>query len=140
MNKEVKLTISGLHTDAEEEHASVETVVEAQYFKRGDSHYLLYEEMQEGFDKPSQNRMKFRENLLELNRKGLMETHMVFEEGKTHMTNYATPYGQMVLGIQTKRIQVQELENRILVNGEYRLEADGEYLEDSRITLQIEEK
>ncbi len=138
MNKEVKLTISGLHTDTEAAHASVETVVEAQYFKRGNSHYLLYEEMQEGFDKPSQNRIKFREDLLELNRKGLMETHMVFEEGKTHMTNYSTPYGQMVLGIHTKSIQVQEQENRILVNVEYQLEADGEYLEDSRIILRIE--
>ncbi len=140
MNKKVQLTISGLHMDAEAEHANVETVVNAEYFQRGDSHYLLYEEMVEGFEKPSKNRIKFRNDLLELNRKGLLETHMVFEEGRTHMTNYVTPYGQLLLGINTKRIQMQEQEKCIVVTVEYRLEADGEYLTDSRIELRVEER
>ncbi len=45
MNREVELILSGLH-DAEgaSDKDTVETAQTAQYFKRNDSHYLLYEE------------------------------------------------------------------------------------------------
>ena len=45
MNREVELVLSGLH-DAEgaSDKDAVETAQAAQYFKRNDSHYLLYEE------------------------------------------------------------------------------------------------
>lgn len=140
MNRNVKLSISGLHQDAEAENANVETIVSAEYFKKNDSHYLLYEEKQEGFEKTSKNRIKFKENSMELTRQGLMQTHMVFEEKKKHMTRYTTPYGEILLGIDTKQIRVMEQEHRIEVTVEYSLEADGEYLSDCKIQLQIEEE
>ena len=140
MKKEVRLTISGLHADAEAEHANVETVVDAEYYKRGDSHYLLYEEMVEGFKEPSRNRIKFKDNLMELTRQGVMGTHMIFEENKTHMTPYNTPFGQLVLGVSTSRIEVQEQEKQILVSVDYQLESEGEMLTDSRIALRIVER
>lgn len=139
MNRNVKLSISGLHQDAEAENANVETFVSAEYFKKNDSHYLLYEEKQEGFEELSKNRIKFKENMLELTRQGLLQTHMVFEEKKKHMTRYATPYGEILLGIETKQICVREQEHRIEVTVEYSLEADGEYLSDCKIQLHIEE-
>ena len=51
MNREVELVLSGLH-DAEgaSDKDAVETAQTAQYFKRNDSHYLLYEEDLEGAD------------------------------------------------------------------------------------------
>ena len=45
MNREVELVLSGLHASGQEQESeAVETVQPAQYFKRNDSHYLLYEE------------------------------------------------------------------------------------------------
>lgn len=81
MNREVELVLSGLH-DAEgaSDKDAVETAQTAQYFKRNDSHYLLYEEDLEGFDGTCKSRIKFRDNLLELTRQGAVEMHMIFEE------------------------------------------------------------
>lgn len=140
MKKEVCLTISGLHADAEAEHANVETVVDAEYFKRGDSHYLLYEERVEGFQAPSRNRIKFKHSLMELTRQGILQTHMIFEENKTHMTPYSTPYGQLMLGVSTDRVEIQEQDNQILVAVDYKLESEGEMLTNSRIELSIVER
>ena len=69
MNREVELVLSGLH-DAEgaSDKDAVETAQAAQYFKRNDSHYLLYEEDIEGFDGTCKSRIKFRDNMLELTR------------------------------------------------------------------------
>ena len=131
------LTISGLHSGEADENGSVETKVRAEYFKKNETHYLLYEEKEEGFKQTSKNRMKFRDNMLELTRQGLLNTHMVFEENKTHMTPYQTPYGQMLLGIHTKKVDIQEQENFIRVIVEYTLEADEAYLSDSRIEICI---
>lgn len=139
MNRNVMLTISGLHSDAEAESGSVETVVEAEYFERNGTHYLLYEEKEEGFQQVSKNRMKFRENLLEITRQGLLETHMIFEQGKKHKTMYRMPYGQMLLGVNTKKVYLQEQGTEIRMEVEYTLEADEEYLSDSKIVICIKE-
>ncbi len=137
MNKNVMLTISGLHQNTGAEDANMETVTAAEYFKKNESHYLLYEEKTDGFEQVSKNRIKFKSNMLELTRQGLMATHMIFEENKTHMTPYATPYGVIHLSVHTKKVQVQEQEKHITVTVEYTLEAEEEHMSDCRIVLQI---
>lgn len=141
MNREVELVLSGLH-DAEgtSDKDTVETAQTAQYFKRNDSHYLLYEEDMEGFDGICKSRIKFRDNLLELTRQGAVEMHMIFEENKRHMIPYNTPYGQLMLGIETSRVLVEEQEDQIHVTVEYTLDHEGEPLSESCLKIHIREK
>lgn len=141
MNREVELVLSGLH-DAEgtSDKDVVETAQTAQYFKRNDSHYLLYEEDMEGFDGICKSRIKFRDNLLELTRQGAVEMHMIFEENKRHMIPYNTPYGQLMLGIETSRVLVEEQEDQIHVTVEYTLDHEGEPLSESCLKIHIREK
>lgn len=141
MNREVELVLSGLH-DAEgaSDKDAVETAQTAQYFKRNDSHYLLYEEDLEGFDGTCKSRIKFRDNLLELTRQGAVEMHMIFEENKRHMIPYNTPYGQLMLGIETGRVLVEEQEDQIHVTVEYTLDHEGEPLSESCLKIHIREK
>ena len=140
MNHNVILTISGLHSTGDEDNGLVETVVDAEYYNRNGTHYLLYEEKEEGDGQVSKNRIKCKGNRLELIRQGILNTHMVFEEGKTHMTPYQTPYGQMVLGIVTRSVKLMEREKEIRIEVDYQLEADGQYLSDSRIVIGMKEQ
>lgn len=141
MNREVELVLSGLHdTEGTSDKDAVETAQAAQYFKRNDSHYLLYEETVEGFDGACKSRIKFRDDLLELTRQGAMEMHMIFEENKRHTVPYNTPYGQMMLGIETRRVQVEEQEDQIRVTVEYTLDQEGEPFSESCLKLHIREK
>ena len=141
MNREVELVLSGLHdTEGTSDKNAVETAQTAQYFKRNDSHYLLYEEDMEGFDGTCKSRIKFRDNLLELTRQGAVEMHMIFEENKRHMIPYNTPYGQLMLGIETGRVLVEEQEDQIHVTVEYTLDHEGEPLSESCLKIHIREK
>lgn len=139
MNRNVKLSIVGLHFNGGQEEAAEETSCLAEYFQKNGSHYLLYEEQQEGASGTLKNRIKCRGKLVELTRQGMVQTHMIFEENKKHMTRYATPYGEIMLGIHTKNVSVEEQEKGILINIEYTLEAEEEHLSDCRLKLRVEE-
>lgn len=141
MNREVELVLSGLHdTEGALDKDAVKTAQAAQYFKRNDSHYLLYDEVMEGFGGACKSRIKFRDNLLELTRQGAVDMHMIFEENKRHVVPYNTPYGQLMLGIETRRVQVEEREDQICVTVEYILDQEGEPFSESCLKLHIREK
>lgn len=140
MNREVKLSITGLHVSGENDENNVTDHYDAEYFKKNDSHYLLYEDAQEGFSQSSKTRIKCKDKLMELTRQGLTRTYMVFEENQTHMTPYVTPYGEFLLGIHAKRVSMEERECEIVIIVEYSLEAEGEHLSDCRIVIKAREK
>ena len=140
MTKEVELSIAGLQWGTDIEENNIETVRKAEYFKRSGSHYLLYEEETEGFSQTSRNRIKFKEKKVELTRQGLMDTHMIFEENKRHLMNYVTPYGSLLLGINTGKVCVEEQDDCIRVIIEYVLEMEEEPLSWHKLKLCIRER
>lgn len=103
--REIRVRIRGIQYDNPE---PVETVqeVQASYFFRAGAHYLLYEEQPEGFDQVIKTRVKRRGEYLEVNRQGSMGGSMVFKPGKTFRTEYATPFGILLLDIVTETVEI----------------------------------
>lgn len=140
MTKEVLLAMKGLQFNACAEDTNIETVQTAEYYKRNNSHYVIYEEASEGFEQTTKNIVKFRDNMLDLTKKGLINVHMVFQENQKNMTNYSTPFGDILIGIDTKRVSMTEQEHQIQIEIEYALEVNYEHLADCRLTMDIKEK
>lgn len=141
MTKEVLLTLQGLQFDQREEDSDkIETVTVGDYFKKNDRHYVVYEEITEGFEQPTKNRLKFSDHMVELTRNGLVNVHMVFQENKKNMSNYNTPFGQILVGIDTKRINIDEKEDNIVVDVDYALDINYEFLSDCHIKIDIRSK
>ena len=103
--REIRVRIRGIQYGNSE---FLETVQEvgASYFFRAGAHYLLYEEQPEGFEQIFKTRVKRRGQRLEINRQGPMGSSMVFEPGKTFRTEYATPFGMLLLDIVTETVEV----------------------------------
>lgn len=137
MTKEILLSLKGLQMEKNEEAQESETITPADYYQRNDSHYVFYEEMMEGFTDVIKNRIKFNDSCLEVSKKGLINVQMIFEENKKNMSSYATPYGNIIIGIDTESILVEEKENQIRVEVEYVLEANYQYLADCRIEMEL---
>ena len=98
MDKEVLIHVRGLQTiDADGDQEPVEIVVPGQYYFRNGSHYLRYEEILEDFAEPTINYIKISPKGMEVRKKGVVNVHMVFEQGKKNMTYYTTPYGTELL-------------------------------------------
>lgn len=141
MTKEVLLTLQGLQFDQREEDSDkIEMVTVGDYFKKNDRHYVVYEEVTEGFEQPTKNRLKFSDHMVELTRNGLVNVHMVFQENKKNMSNYHTPFGQILVGIDTKRINIEESEDNIVVDVDYALDINYEFLSDCHIKIDIRSK
>jgi uncharacterized beta-barrel protein YwiB (DUF1934 family) len=141
MTKEVLLTLQGLQFDQSVEDAEkIETVTVGDYYKKNDRHYVIYDEVTEGFTQSTRNRLKFSEGMLELSRNGLVNTHLVFQKNKKNMTTYNTPFGQILIGIDTKNIEIDENEDDIIVDVDYALDVNYEFLTDCHIKIHIASK
>lgn len=141
MTKEVLLTLQGLQFDQREENADkIETVTVGDYYKKNDRHYVIYEEVTEGVDRPTKNRLKFSEHMVELTRNGLVNVHMIFQENKKNLSNYNTPFGQILVGIDTKQVKIDESEDNITVDVDYALDINYEFFSDCHIRIDIRPK
>lgn len=140
MTKDVLLAIKGLQLDASAEESNVQTITAAEYYKRNNSHYVVFDEATEGTAENTKNIIKFREKTLELTKKGLVNVHMIFEENKKSLTNYSTPFGDILIGIDAKKITLSDEEDMIRINVDYALEINYEFLADCKISMEISER
>ena len=107
------------------EDEPIEVVTPASYFYKNGKHYLIYEEVTEGFPGVTKNKIKVTDpNTIEILKSGNVNTHMLFCKGKDSMTSYNTPYGKMLVGINRTEVQVEETENFIRILIEYGLDVN----------------
>ena len=136
MTKEILLSIAGLHL-ADGEDGNIEVVTAGDYYNRGGKHYILYDEVTEGMDGHTSNVIKIGENSLEITKKGLMNTRLVVEKGKSHRTVYQTPFGDIELSLTGQELTVTETEERIDIRAEYVQAVNEENLSECTIEMNI---
>ncbi len=142
MTKDVLVSISGLHADvmqeSEEENEAIEVVNPANYYFRNGKHYIVYDEPVEGMSGTIKNKLKITDdNTVEIMKSGISNAHMIFEKNKKNQTYYSTPYGQMLVGVNTKDMKVDVKENRIDIQIDYELHVNHEAVADSTIKMNI---
>ena len=141
MTKDVLISLRGLQFDQNDGDAEkIETIMAGSYYFKNGNHYILFDEIMEGFTEPVKNRIKFGEHALELTRSGAVNVHMLFEENRKNMTSYNTPYGNILIGINTKKIHIAQESERITVNVDYALDINYEHLADCTIQLRVQPK
>lgn len=143
MTNDVFLSMKGMQFGINQETGEgeeVEIITTAKYFKRNESGYLLYDEILEGIDTPVSNRVKYNNGVIEVTKKGAINVHMVFEEGKQNMTSYYTPYGNLMIGINTRKVQIIETDELIHLQADYALDVNYEFLADCQVCMDIRPK
>lgn len=143
MKKEVLVAIAGLQFEFSEDEA-LEVISSGEYYYRNGKHYVLYEELQEdengikgGITK---NTLKISDTMIELKKSGFHNVVMTFEKGKKTVTCYQTPVGQLMIGIDTTGIYVQELEDGIVVDIRYMLDINYSHVSECMIKIKIVER
>lgn len=140
MTKDVLVKIQGLHFEedvSDEELEQVETICPGEYYYRNQGHYVLFQEMVEGFAEPIKTMIKLRNKELTLTRKGPVNVQMAFTEGKKTMTDYMTPFGNILMGIDTDKLEIEETEDSIKIHIKYVLEANYQYVSDCQIHIEV---
>ena len=140
MTKDVLISISGLHYSVDEENGAepLEVITPASYYFKNGKHYVLYDEVVEGIPGTIKNTIKITDDrLFEINKSGIASTRMVFKKDRINMTNYQTPFGEMVVGIHTKDMRVDVQEENIDVHINYALDVNNEPLSECEIKVNI---
>lgn len=143
MTKDVILKISGLHYAVmeEEESEPIEVITPASYYLKNEKHYIIYDEVVEGFPGTIKNKIRMTgDGILEIMKSGIADAHMTFEKGKIHASAYETPYGEFSIGIYTRELLFKEEENRITIAVNYELDINGEKASDCNIHIEIKGK
>lgn len=142
MTKDVILSICGLQFDSLETEAPdpVEVITVGEYYKRNNKHYVLFQEIMEGFEGRTKNTIKISDNTLDIIKQGVTNVHMVFEKNKKNITCYNTPYGNLMVGILAKEVNITEQDEMIEVRVEYALDINYEHLADCQISIHIKSK
>ena len=102
MKKDVLISITGLHygdwnADGEEAEP-IEVITPATYYLKNGKHYVIYDEVAEGMPGSVRNTVKITgDSMFEVTKSGRGGSRMVFEKDKMNMTNYQTPYGEVLV-------------------------------------------
>ena len=146
MTKDVLVSISGLHMgivspQPDEENEPIEVVTPASYYFRNGKHYIIYDEVLEGMAGTIRNKIKITgTDSIEIMKSGASSSHMIFEKNRKNQTFYRTPYGQMLIGVNTKNMEVSVDDDKIRVSLDYELDVNHEPLADCRIKMNIMSK
>ena len=136
MTKEVLVAISGLQYELNENEA-LEVITPGEYYCKNGKHYVLYEEVLEEDHSITKNTLKVSGNQVDILRKGSINVHLVFEENTSNMTYYNTPFGDLLIGINTHKIITTENEDRIQVEIHYGLDVNYSHVSDCKIKIDI---
>lgn len=118
----------------------IEIVVPGEYYFRNGSHYLRYEEMLEDHGDPTVNYIKISPKGMEVRKKGQVNTHMVFEQGKRNMAFYTTSFGTLEMGISATNLELKESDSRLDMKVNYSLDLNQEHVADCCLDIHAQGK
>lgn len=129
MTKDILVRVRGTQTIGEEED-TVEMITPGTYYEKNGKQYFIYDESLDETGEPTHNTVKIMENRIEVTKRGLVDSHMIFEPGKRTTANYRTPMGLFLMGITTSFLEIAEDEESILLKIKYSMEMNGQYAFD----------
>lgn len=135
MTKEVDIRIKGQQLGEEED--PVIMTASGTYHLTNGNHYIHYVEEVEGSDDISKNTIKISSKRVILLKKGVQNSQMIFDLQEEDQAIYQTSYGRLTMETDTRMIKLQETQDRIEVQMEYSLFADGSKLSDNRLSIVI---
>ena len=135
MTQDVLICISGSQF-ANGEPEEIEMMVTGDYYEKNGKRYLIYDEILEDGAGVIKNTIKIMPDTISIIKKGQVSTHMVFEKNKKNLTCYLTPYGQLMIGINTGDIRFQEAEDLLKVDVDYSLDINYERVSDCNISVE----
>lgn len=140
MTKDVIISIRGLQLMENSGEDVIETVQQGEYYFRNGSHFLLFDEYMEGFRDPVRTLLRFKKKELTLTKRGSLNVQMVFEENKKNLSHYQTPYGMILIGLDTDRVEYEAGEHELHLEVDYVLETNYQYVANCHIVVDVREK
>ena len=140
MEKQVLITVDSIIDDAAGESDKMSLVTEGRLIRVDDGYTVTYEESEiTGLDGTTTT-LRVNKDSVTLIRQGNVDAIMLFEAGKTHLTDYSTDNGNITLGITTRNIDISLGDTGGNIKVDYILEYDRAYGGRNRLNINVSEK
>lgn len=137
MTGNVLVTISGKRMMGEE-NEDVQLVMPGICTEKNGMHVIRCEEPAEGPEGGTENTILIGGGCMKITKKGIASVQMDFLNRAERTTScYSTPFGDLLIGIRTKDILIDESSDRLRVSVDYAMELGGNHLSDCSIQVEV---
>ena len=141
MDKSVIISIKGKQSYEDVEDETIELVTEGLLNKEGEGEYTLsYQESELTGLEGTLTTFQVEQGRITLMRIGEVNSQMVFEEGRRHLSMYDTPYGALAIGINTRRMRSSLGEHGGDIEIDYAIEIDHAMAGQNLFQINVREK
>ena len=137
MAEKLTITLTGIQQDETGERDINSTTAPAEYYEKNGTHYIFFEEKDSETGSTVKSTIKFKNQILELTKKGNVTTRMVFETGQEFLTDYITPLGCLQMGIQTHSVDCYFKKGLPQLKAVYTLTNEGQAISENTILIKI---
>lgn len=125
MSKPVIIKIKGLQDMRDTREEKMELITLGKYSKRNGSYYVSYNESEVTGMEGVVTTVKIKEDKVTVKRFGKINASLVFEKNKRNICHYNTPYGAMMIGINTDKLSSNIDENGGMIDIDYSIDINN---------------
>ena len=141
MDKNVILSIRGRQSFENAEPEVIELVTEGTLVDCGEEGYTLsYQESELTGLEGTLTTFQVEKGRVTLLRVGQVNSQMVFEEGRRHLSLYNTPYGALSVGVNTRRMKVSLGQDGGDIEINYAIEIDHAVAGENFFQIKVRER
>ena len=111
------------------------------YLERNGKRYIVYQEYDENCEVEQTSTLKISENTVSLLRhnQDVCHTNLILENGKRHLCQYGTPYGEVMMGIFTTKLVDSLTDEGGDLTVEYLLDVNSSLSSVNSLTISVKE-
>ena len=135
------VTISLVSTQSDGNSSDqTELITRGRLEKKADRFVISYDETEAtGFEGTVTELSVYGNNKIILNRTGKYNSNLIVEQGKKHHCHYGTPYGEIMVGVNSKEIISNLTEKGGNVSFKYVIDVNSSYLGDFDISIDVKQ-
>lgn len=135
MKEQVKIEITGIHKIEGETDRITNSFI-GKYSKKNEKHYIRYSEATE--DGEINTLIKVEDEMVQIIKKGIQNSRMIFKAGEVTKSAVGTMYGLMDLDIDTRELLIVVSDDRIKVKLDYALKLQESILNECKMNIVCE--
>lgn len=140
MKKAVIISIKGVQNGDSGDDEVMELVTQGTLSgDEGDGFALTYRESELTGLEGTTTTFRIGKDRITLQREGALNAEMIFEEGQKHFSLYETPYGGLMLGVNTRKARSDIGSSGGNLEIRYALEVDNERIGENSFEIHVQE-
>jgi uncharacterized beta-barrel protein YwiB (DUF1934 family) len=139
VKKNVLITVKSIQTLDENKTDHIELTTKGMFYRKNDAFYIIYDESEITGMECTTTTLKIESRRVTLIRMGNINCRQVFVKNEQHTSSYKTHYGNLILTIFPKEVDINLTPRGGRIDLEYELEVGGHHISYNTLHIKVEE-